>query len=106
MKCPSCEHQNLTDFPFCEQCLALLPVRPGTSGAGGFDLDRAGAGAFDAEDLATWPPFPWNPRDLDDPVIGRHRALKQLDGAFDAVVTNIRIHIAEMNSSELQLFRL
>ncbi len=44
MKCPSCGHLNLTDFPFCEECLTSLPVRPGTSGLGGFDLDRAGGG--------------------------------------------------------------
>lgn len=92
MKCPSCQHQNLTDFPFCEQCLALLPVRAGT---GSFDLDRDGAGSFDADELATWPPFPWNPRDLEDPLIGRDRAIKQLEGAFDTVVETwtSRIHL-------------
>jgi tetratricopeptide (TPR) repeat protein len=95
MKCPSCKHQNLTDFPFCEQCLALLPIRPGTSGAGGFDLDRAAPGAFDADDLATWPPFPWNPRKLPDPIMGRERAIKQLAEGFDAVVDTwtSRIHL-------------
>ena len=95
MKCPSCKHQNLTDFPFCEQCLTLLPVRPGTSGVGGFDLDRAAPGAFDADDLATWPPFPWNPRKLPDPLIGRERALKKLGEGFDAVVDTwtSRIHL-------------
>ncbi|MGB0588479.1 MAG: ATP-binding protein [Myxococcota bacterium] len=95
MKCPSCKHQNLTDFPFCEQCLTLLPVRPGTSGAGGFDLDRAAPGAFDADDLATWPPFPWNPRKLAAPVIGRERAIKKLGAGFDAVVDTwtSRIHL-------------
>ena len=95
MKCPSCQHQNLTDFPFCEQCLTLLPVRPGTSGAGGFDLDRGGAGDFEADFLSSWPPFPWNPRKLPNPVIGRERALKQLSGGFDAVVETwtARIHL-------------
>ena len=95
MKCPACKHQNLTDFPFCEQCLTLLPVRPGTSGAGGFDLDRASPGAFDADDLASWPPFPWNPRKLEDPVIGRERAIKELAEGFNSVVETwtSRVHL-------------
>ncbi|PKN58483.1 MAG: hypothetical protein CVU56_05655 [Deltaproteobacteria bacterium HGW-Deltaproteobacteria-14] len=35
-----------------------------------------------------WPPFPWNPSDLDNPVIGRDEARKSLMGAFEDVVTD------------------
>ena len=80
MKCPSCGHLNLTDFPFCEECLTSLPMRPGTSGAGGFDLDRAGGGTATAS--GEWPAFPWNPKELANPVIGRDRAIKRLVAGF------------------------
>lgn len=42
-----------------------------------------------------WPPFAWNPRDLDNPMIGRDDALDDLGRAFDGVVTNwlVRIHL-------------
>ena len=57
MECPSCNHVNISDFPFCEECLTLLPKRPDSDLA--FDLD------VEHEQTPTksgqWPPFPWNP---------------------------------------------
>lgn len=93
MKCPSCGHENLTDFPFCEQCLTLLP-RPSGEGSGAFDLDESGLGAGQSAGPA-WPPFPWNADDLPDPLIGREKALNQLKAGWDAVVKNWRgrIHL-------------
>ncbi|TNF24271.1 MAG: tetratricopeptide repeat protein, partial [Deltaproteobacteria bacterium] len=35
-----------------------------------------------------WPPFPWNPADLDNPLIGRDDARRSLMGAFEDVVTD------------------
>ncbi|MCB9731560.1 MAG: tetratricopeptide repeat protein [Deltaproteobacteria bacterium] len=35
-----------------------------------------------------WPPFPWNPADLDNPLIGRDDALQALVHAFDDVVSD------------------
>ena len=109
MKCPSCQHQNLTDFPFCEQCLTLLPIRPGTAGVGGFDLDRIGPDAFDADYLATWPPFPWNPKKLPNPIIGRERALKDLSSGFDTVVdtwtSRIHLLVSEYGMGKARLAR-
>ena len=91
MKCPSCGHANLTDFPFCEQCLTMLPA---SGGAGAFDLafDRlADAGRV----TGPWPPFPWNPRDLEDPLIGRDRTVKQLLDGYEEVLSTwtARIHL-------------
>ena len=42
-----------------------------------------------------WPPFPWNPADLDNPMVGRDEALAELGRAFDEVLTNwlVRIHL-------------
>jgi len=42
-----------------------------------------------------WPPFPWNPSDLDNPLIGRDEARKSLMGAFEDVVTDwiVRVHL-------------
>ena len=42
-----------------------------------------------------WPPFPWNPSDLDNPMIGRDEALEDLGRAFDEVLAHwlVRIHL-------------
>ena len=42
-----------------------------------------------------WPPFPWNPSDLDNPMIGRDDALEDLGRAFDEVLAHwlVRIHL-------------
>ena len=96
MKCSSCGHENLTDFPFCEQCLAMLPLRPGTEVDGIFDVpgDDAAAAAESGR-RGRWPAFPWNPRDLDNPLIGRGKALRELAAGFDEVVGHWRgrIHL-------------
>ena len=91
MNCPACSHQNLSDFPFCEQCLALLPVRSGIGPRGAFELD---------DDVTSegptgprWPPFPWNPRDLANPLIGRDRAVRELMAGFEEVVSTWRARI-------------
>jgi len=54
-----------------------------------FDAD---ASALRADDEMTprgkWPPFPWNPADLDNPLIGRELALRDLGRTFEDVVTD------------------
>ena len=40
-----------------------------------------------------WPPFPWNPADLDNPVIGRDEAQKSLMHAFEDVVTDWMVRV-------------
>jgi tetratricopeptide (TPR) repeat protein len=35
-----------------------------------------------------WPPFPWNPTDLDNPLIGRDGALRELTRAYEDVVSD------------------
>ena len=42
-----------------------------------------------------WPPFPWNPSDLDNPMVGRDEALEELGKAFDEVLAHwlVRIHL-------------
>ncbi|MCB9729818.1 MAG: tetratricopeptide repeat protein [Deltaproteobacteria bacterium] len=94
MNCPSCSHRNLSDFPFCEQCLALLPVRPGSVARGAFALDDEGPGP-DGPGGPRWPPFPWNPPDLEDPLIGRDRAVRDLMEGFEEVISTwkARIHL-------------
>lgn len=94
MNCPSCSHQNLSDFPFCEQCLAFLPVRSGLSARGALDLDDA-EGTPGGQPGPKWPPFPWNPHDLIDPLIGRDRAVRALMTGFEEVVSTwkARIHL-------------
>ncbi len=74
MKCPACGHENVSDFPFCEECLTLLPARPGNELAFELDVDA------DSTQEATkgWPPFPWNPSDLPNRLIGRDKALDTL----------------------------
>ncbi|MCC6624103.1 MAG: tetratricopeptide repeat protein [Deltaproteobacteria bacterium] len=48
---------------------------------------RAAPRAFDdAAPRGKWPPFPWNPADLDNPLIGREEALEALARAYDDVV--------------------
>ncbi|MEZ4267438.1 MAG: tetratricopeptide repeat protein [Myxococcota bacterium] len=93
MNCPSCSHQNLSDFPFCEQCLALLPVRSGLGTRGAFELeDEQHSGGAPGP---AWPPFPWNPRDLENPLIGRDRAVRDLMTGFEEVISTwkARIHL-------------
>ncbi len=92
MKCSSCGHINLTDFPFCEQCLAMLPVH---SASGAFDLGSDFMASPEQAGRARWPPFPWNPRDLEDQLIGRERTVKELLAGFEEVLTTwtARIHL-------------
>jgi tetratricopeptide (TPR) repeat protein len=94
MNCPSCGHTNLSDFPFCEQCLTLLPERPEARPVWSFDLEDPGGGDH-GERRSDWPPFPWNPSDLPNPLIGRERSLKELKTAWDEVVKTwtTRIHL-------------
>lgn len=40
-----------------------------------------------------WPPFPWNPPDLDNPLIGRDEALDSLARAFEDVVSDWMVRI-------------
>ncbi len=42
-----------------------------------------------------WPPFPWNPSDLDNPMVGRDEALDELGAAFEEVLRDwlVRIHL-------------
>ncbi len=40
-----------------------------------------------------WPPFPWNPADLDNPLIGRDEALSELARAFEDVVSDWMVRI-------------
>ena len=40
-----------------------------------------------------WPPFPWNPADLDNPLIGRDEALDSLARAFEDVVSDWMVRI-------------
>ena len=81
-KCPNCGYNNVSDFPFCESCLELLPTRPGNELA--FELDVS---ASQNEDHAHgWPPFPWNPPDLEDRLIGRDKATGKLVEGWNEVV--------------------
>lgn len=92
MKCPSCGYDNLTDFPFCEQCLEVLP---GTE-SGPSDPFERGARLVPARGGAgSWPPFPWNPPDLPRRLIGRERAVDELLAAWDETVAcwRGRVHL-------------
>ncbi len=90
MNCPSCGHENLSDFPFCEHCLELLPPPEGGLGSA-FEFDRGVATARVGR--SDWPAFPWNPPDLPDPLIGREKAQKQLAAGWDDVVGHWRARI-------------
>lgn len=62
---------------------ALLPIDP---------VDRVDPiGAMPAR--GQWPPFPWNPPDLDNPLIGRDEALDALTRAFEDVVSDWMVRI-------------
>ncbi len=53
-------------------------------------------GDRDLDPLASrskWPPFPWNPPTLDNPLFGREDALAELGHVFDAVVTDWAVRI-------------
>ena len=52
MKCPACAHENVSDFPFCEECLTLLPARPGNELAFELDVETE----TQKEQVAGWPP--------------------------------------------------
>ena len=103
MKCPACEHENISDFPFCENCLELLPARPGNELA--FELDIA---SFEEpEENIGWPPFPWNPRGLKNRLVGRDAALNELLAAWDTTVASWtgRLHllVSEFGMGKSQL---
>lgn len=54
-----------------------------------FDGDAAAVRPSDAmAPRGKWPPFPWNPGDLDNPLIGRDDALQALRQSFDDVVSD------------------
>lgn len=40
-----------------------------------------------------WPPFPWNPADLDNPVIGREAGLRSLMHAFEEVLSDWSVRV-------------
>ncbi|MFT7583295.1 MAG: tetratricopeptide (TPR) repeat protein, partial [Myxococcota bacterium] len=40
-----------------------------------------------------WPPFPWNPATLENPLIGRDAALRELMHAFEDVVTDWAVRV-------------
>lgn len=48
-----------------------------------------------AAQTSVWPPFPWNPRELQNPLIGREKAVNELLAAFKDVHTRLhaRIHL-------------
>ena len=91
MKCPSCQHENISDFPFCEDCLTLLPARPGNELA--FELDIASADQPKA--VAGWPPFQWNPAQLPNELVGREKILAELLSGWDTTVSSwtSRLHL-------------
>jgi tetratricopeptide (TPR) repeat protein len=45
-----------------------------------------------------WPPFPWNPPDLDDPLIGRGAACEALERAIDDVVAHWSVRLQLLTS--------
>ena len=83
MQCPNCGHHNISDFPFCEECLTLLPKRPGSDLA--FELDLANEGP--KKNAGNWPPFPWNPQDLEHKVFGRDKQIQTLLDCWGDVVS-------------------
>ena len=91
MKCPACGHENVSDFPFCEECLTLLPARPGNTLA--FELD-VGA-SEERKQTKGWPPFPWNPARMRNRLIGRDKSLDELLSAWDKTVKSWtgRLHL-------------
>jgi len=83
VKCPNCSYNNVSDFPFCESCLELLPTRPGNELA--FELDEVNATKSE-DHTRGWPPFPWNPPNLEDRLIGREKAIESLLDGWNEVV--------------------
>ena len=82
MKCPECNHDNVSDFPFCEGCLNLLPVRSG--GGTAFDVDYEPDAVVGRPEAARRP-FPWNPESHTERLIGRGGALDELVDAWNTV---------------------
>ena len=103
MKCPACSHENVSDFPFCEECLTLLPARPGNELAFELDLENTD----EPEHAAGWPPFPWNPPSLKKTLVGRDKALGDLLKVWDNVVATwtSRVHlcVSEFGMGKTQL---
>jgi tetratricopeptide (TPR) repeat protein len=83
MQCPSCGHLNISDFPFCEECLTLLPKRPGSDLAFELDMNEDEP----KKDVGKWPPFPWNPRKLEHKVFGRDKQIQTLLDSYGEVVS-------------------
>ena len=83
MQCPNCGHDNVSEFPFCEECLVLLPKRPDSELS--FDLEAAAVRPKIGGD--NWPPFPWNPETLEHRVFGRDKTIDTLLARWDHVVT-------------------
>ncbi|MEE2757355.1 MAG: tetratricopeptide repeat protein [Myxococcota bacterium] len=105
MKCPSCQHENVSDFPFCEECLTLLPARPGNELA--FELDIATT--QEPEVVAGWPPFPWNPSRLPNRLVGREKVLHELLNGWTTTVSTwtSRLHllVSEFGMGKSQITR-
>jgi len=83
VKCPDCQHENVSDFPFCESCLEILPVRPESGLA--FDLIDPTEESQEMEAVVVGPAFPWNPAYLPETLVGRTGALEALLEGWDDV---------------------
>ena len=105
MQCPSCQHENVSDFPFCEECLTLLPARPGNKLA--FELDIAAV--EEPEIAAGWPPFQWNPSKLTNRLIGRDKVLDELVTAWSATTSTwtsrLQLLVSEFGMGKGQITR-
>lgn len=105
MQCPSCQHVNISDFPFCENCLALLPTRPGNELA--FDLDMAAEQP--RRNRGSWPPFPWNPSSLEHKVFGREKTIESLLVDWGNVVSTwtgtLHLLVSEFGMGKNQVVR-
>ncbi|MEE2786395.1 MAG: tetratricopeptide repeat protein [Myxococcota bacterium] len=103
MKCPACSHVNVSDFPFCEECLTLLPARPGNELA--FELDVETETQKDK--VVGWPPFPWNPPDLAHRLFGRDKSLTALIKAWENVTktwtSQVHLCVSEFGMGKTQL---
>ena len=105
MQCPSCNHLNISDFPFCEECLTLLPKRPGSELA--FELDMASEKP--RGERGKWPPFPWNPKDLEHKVFGREKTIDSLLKNWGEVVSTwtgtLHLLVSEFGMGKNQVVR-
>ncbi len=82
MKCLECQHENVSDFPFCEVCLELLPSQSDTLA---FDLSDYEGNTAEAPVEPSYQPFAWNPPGTTDTLIGREKAIEELLEGWDVV---------------------